>query len=544
MRTLQDHKKQPERRTALVARVLKEKRIDVAALSETRLPDSGQLKEICGGYTFFWIGRPETEKRESGVGFAIANKIVDKLESLPIGVNDRLMSLRISIGLNRYATLISAYAPTLNSADTAKEKFYFDLRSLLNKIPHHDKIILLGDFNARVGSNHLNWPNNLGRHGIGKINQNGILLLSLCSEFGLSVTNTLFQQPNRYKTTWRHPRSGHGHMIDYVIVRSCDKSDVTITRAFQMTECWSDHALVRSRIRMKIKPIIKHDRKQIPRRLDVSKLKADTTKKLLSNTMDEKLQAVTITENIEESWGRLRDVIYESSKEVLGFSQRKHQDWFDVNDAIIYKELQEMYSRHRDWMADKACNQKKIQYRSAKSSIQAKLRNMKQHWWEEKAKTLQESADKHDMKSFYQNLKGVFGPNKDGCSPVLSADGNLLTARQDILKRWGEHFKDVLNRESNVEMDMINNLPQRPMIDSLAQAPSLAEVKTSIKQLSNGKAPGEDGIPGDIFKCGGGVLAQKLTELLLTIWNSGTVPQQFKDATIVYIYKHKGNKCT
>lgn len=52
------------------------------------------------------------------------------------------------------ATVISAYAPTLDAQDEVKETFYADLDKTLSKIPKEDKIILLGDFNARVGRNH------------------------------------------------------------------------------------------------------------------------------------------------------------------------------------------------------------------------------------------------------------------------------------------------------------------------------------------------------------------------------------------------------
>ncbi len=94
MRTLLDNPsaERPERRTALVARELAKYKIDVAALSETRLANEGrQLTETGGGYTFFWSGRGTDERRESGVGFAIKNHLICKLASLPKGFNDRLM---------------------------------------------------------------------------------------------------------------------------------------------------------------------------------------------------------------------------------------------------------------------------------------------------------------------------------------------------------------------------------------------------------------------------------------------------------------------
>nr|VZI39847.1 unnamed protein product [Spirometra erinaceieuropaei] len=51
----------PERRTALVARELARYKVDIAALSETRFSEQGQLEEVGAGYTFFWSGRPRAE---------------------------------------------------------------------------------------------------------------------------------------------------------------------------------------------------------------------------------------------------------------------------------------------------------------------------------------------------------------------------------------------------------------------------------------------------------------------------------------------------
>nr|VZH98596.1 unnamed protein product [Spirometra erinaceieuropaei] len=87
----------PERRTALVARELARYKVDIAALSETRFSEQGQLEEVGAGYTFYWSGRPRAEGRDAGVAFAIRNDIVGRLSCMPQGINDRLMSLRLPL---------------------------------------------------------------------------------------------------------------------------------------------------------------------------------------------------------------------------------------------------------------------------------------------------------------------------------------------------------------------------------------------------------------------------------------------------------------
>ena len=84
------------------------------------------------------------------------------------------------------------------------------------------------------------------------------------------------------------------------------------------------------------------------------------------------------------------------------------------------------------------------------------------------------------------------------------------------------------------------------MNESLDDLPTLAETQKAIHQLSNGKAPGNDSIPAEIYKEGGTILIEKLHELYQQIWTTQNVPQDFKDAAIVHLYKRKGNQnaCT
>ncbi|BHF62951.1 hypothetical protein SprV_0200594000 [Sparganum proliferum] len=156
----------PERRTALVARELARYKVDIAALSETRFSEQGQLEEVGAGYTFFWSGRPRTERRDAGVAFAIRNDIVGRLPCLPQGINDRLMSLRLPLWGGKFATIISAYAPPMTSPVAARDKFYEDLHALLATVSKADKLIVLGDFNARVGTDHTAWRGVLGPQGL------------------------------------------------------------------------------------------------------------------------------------------------------------------------------------------------------------------------------------------------------------------------------------------------------------------------------------------------------------------------------------------
>ena len=173
VRTLLDLEKttRPERRTALVTKELQRLNIDMAALSETRLSGEDQIMELKSGYTLFWVGKPEGERRDGGVGLSIKATLVDKIER-PSSINERIMKLRIPLTCGRHLSVLSVYAPTMQATEESIMSFYETLRSTIISVPKEEKFIILGDFNARVGQEHQTWDA-LGRYGIGKANNNG-----------------------------------------------------------------------------------------------------------------------------------------------------------------------------------------------------------------------------------------------------------------------------------------------------------------------------------------------------------------------------------
>ena len=154
------------------------------------------------------------------------------------------MKLQLPLGHKTNAMLISAYAPTTTNPDEMKDIFYEELNSLISSVPQSEKLIILGDFNARVVTDHQAWQNVIGKHGIGKCNSNGLLLLRLCASHNLAITNTMFCLPTRNQTAWMHPRSRHWHLIDYVITRAKDRWDVRVTKAMCGADCWTDNRLI------------------------------------------------------------------------------------------------------------------------------------------------------------------------------------------------------------------------------------------------------------------------------------------------------------
>ena len=155
--------------------------------------------------------------------FAIKSHLVRELAKLPEDINDRLMILQLSIENKKYTTLISAYVPTIKNLHAIKDKFCEELDPLIAAVPQSEKLLVLGDFNATVGTSQQTWDSIFGKHDIGNCNSNGLLLLKTCAAPDLVINNTIFRLPTRNKTSWMHPRSKHWHLNDYVITKRRDR---------------------------------------------------------------------------------------------------------------------------------------------------------------------------------------------------------------------------------------------------------------------------------------------------------------------------------
>ena len=104
-------------------------------------------------------------------------------------------------------TVIQVYAPTSNIEKAEVERFYVDLQDLLELTPKKDVLFIIGDWNAKVGSQET--PGVTGKFGLGMQNEAGQRLTEFCQENALVTANTLFQQHKRRLYTWTSSDGQH-----------------------------------------------------------------------------------------------------------------------------------------------------------------------------------------------------------------------------------------------------------------------------------------------------------------------------------------------
>ena len=120
--------------------------------------------------------------------------------------NDRMISVRLQ-GKPYNITVIQVYAPTSNTEEAEAEWFYEDLQDLLEVTPKKDILFIIGDWNAKVGSQET--PGVTGKFGFRVWDEVGKRLIEFCQENTLVLANILFQQHKRRLYTWTSADGRH-----------------------------------------------------------------------------------------------------------------------------------------------------------------------------------------------------------------------------------------------------------------------------------------------------------------------------------------------
>jgi hypothetical protein len=184
----------------------------------------------------------------------------------------------------------------------------------------------------------------------------------------------------------------------------------------------------------------------------------------------------------------------------------------------------------------------KEMYKRKRAHAKIKLRSMRCRYYAERAKELQTAHEKHDTRAMFVLAKLCDGGQKSAAyGAVRDKNGALLVEPALIKRRWNEHFQELLNCESAVDWTVIEALPSMPEISALADPIGPEEVRRAVAQMKNCKAPGVDGVAADVWKYGGERVVDELEEMIRMVWESGRVPQEWKDSQMCVLFK-KGDR--
>ena len=180
----------------------------------------------------------------------------------------------------------------------------------INKTPQHDVLLVIGDQNAKVGSNNSQHERSMGKEGCGTMNENGERLANLCSSNGLVIGGTLFKHKDIHKITWYSPNNRDKNQIDHVIINGKWRRSLLDTRSYRGADVNSDHCLVVARLKLKLKKT-PDDNKTNRKIIDIKRLNDCEIQRKFTTELRNRFKALENLDqdeepSVENSWQKIR----------------------------------------------------------------------------------------------------------------------------------------------------------------------------------------------------------------------------------------------
>jgi len=174
-------------------------------------------------------------------------------------------------------------------------------------------------------------------------------------------------------------------------------------------------------------------------------------------------------------------------------------------------------------------------YQQKRTKANRICRRKEKEWIEWKIKEINETNRKKDKRKFCKDVRKLFNLPTTMTLVYKDKDGNILSEKKQILVRWQQYFKELLNPE----FKRINRIkPYEGPINKLElEEPSYEEINKIIKNMKPHKAAGPDEILPEFIKNGGLLLKQKIHQLIVKIWKQEKIPCEWSEGILCPIYK-------
>ena len=338
-----------------------------------------------GEYTIIHSGIASRNKTRSAHGVAIclnkqATNAWKNIGAVWEPVSERIIMVRLQ-GAPVNITVLAVYAPVNSNGQTTatitSDNFYIDLQRTINTVPTNDLLLIMGDFNARVGLQQNYTSNNVvGPHTTGHINENGQRLLDFCSTNNLLISNTFFQHKCVHQTTWMHPGNKQWHTLDYTLVNRKFRSSVEDVRVHRTAagSIGTDHHLLRTKLKFHLR-----SRKKRPRnhriRLNRKKMRNENLMKAFQDEITNRPVTTEPTNTtVNEKYSDFVAYVNNASEKFFKSNNdgRKQKEW--VTDEIM-EIVDKKAQAFLEWQNHRGTNRER-QYRSKYNLLRSRSKKM------------------------------------------------------------------------------------------------------------------------------------------------------------------------
>ncbi|XP_030757605.1 craniofacial development protein 2-like [Sitophilus oryzae] len=334
-------------------------------------------------------------------------------------------------------TIFGVYAISDDEPYHKKDDFFGKLNKEITKIGNGRELIILGDFNGRVGrrTNHKV----VGPHGEITLNDNGERIIEICESHLLKVTNDFYKHKDIHKYTWTQPTRNLKSIIDYVIVRQQTTLQINDVRTYRGITCGSDHYLVKAKIifpfrrdtREETNGNYEHTERIESKRYNLDSLITGSTRQLYRKRLDEKLISITQNNSVEEIYANIISSVHSAAEEALGLRVQVQSNniWWNEEIDCLIKEKKNAYKK---WLSSKQ-QQDRDTYLEVKRTTRQKIRTAKREIWDKKCQEINTYLGGRKCAESWKFI------NKVKTSEKQTAKLQLIP-----MNKWKEYYEELL----------------------------------------------------------------------------------------------------
>lgn len=493
-------------------------KIDVLGLSDVRWKGQGH-KNIDDDHILYYSGSDESSNLH-GVGVVINIKRL-KTAAQFVPQSRRTMMLQLQ-AKPRNINLIQAYAPIKDSSQEDIDEFYKEVQQLWRITKKHEVNILMGDFNAKIGEGEVQGV--VGKHGLGKRNDRGDLLVQFCQDNDIAVMNTFFQLPPRRLYTWTSPKHTREHImrnqIDFIMINNRFKNSFKSVKTYPGADVRTDHNPVIGVLSCQLKNIKKTNStvKLNIRNLADIDIRDKVTKKLNDWALAAKQQS---PKSIEESWSDLKNILSEVNHQYLKVSFTPKQKWM-TNKILMLMEERRLHK-----------NVDVTKYNNLDHQIRREVRYARDQWYSEKCKHIEKLFERHDAFNLHKEIRSMIG-TVGRTNGLVDEMGLPVLDIQKKKQMWEQYIFDMFTDDSRSILKPIDTLEGHSILKQ--------EVWNALKRAKIGKSSGPDGIHIEVLKL---ILEDNIdgiVELMNLVYETGELPKDWLVSTFVTLPKKSNAK--
>ena len=480
-----------------VADLMERRGVDILCVQETRWKGE-RARCIGGGYKMWYCG---SGNKKNGVGIILKKEHVDRVVEL-WRVSERIICLKMELD-GVMLNVISAYAPQVGCIREEKETFWMDLDETVEKIPRNERIVVGADLNGHVGEGNNGDEECMGRHGLGKKNNEGQAVVDFAKRRELAITNTYFVKKPAHRVTYSS--GGRSSQVDYIMVRRQRIKEVVDTKVVVGESVAKQHRIVVSTI------IIWTKWRKAPKL--VKRIK---WWKLKDSKVNSKFKMDVIKSGIlsgQEDWQTIAEMIRSIARKKLGETSGKvstagRQETWWWNQEVQEK-LKDKKKAKKAWdtIRDDAS---KLAYKTAIKQAKREVAKARNKAYEELYEKLETKEGKNEV---FKIAKQKNRQSKDvqQVRVIKSKTGEILMEEEKVKQRWKEYFDNLLNHENPRERRETRTEERERDVEDI----SGEEVRTKLRRTKKGKAQGPDDIPVEAWIA----LGNKSVEFLVKFFN-------------------------